>query len=209
MPPHTCPGLHQQKQWQGFYLPAPVRASCNRERSALWYAGRLPWSQWRRSMAHQDGQQGRRLLSGQCQIQRWQLLEEHLQDICIAQSRERKQSFSTEFIKFTFQTCRHMCHLEICNCTSTLHLHWTNKNNVFLYGLLLHFGCKRWRTSLLHQFAHFPSGHRGHLTRFGNHRVACSYCRCNLPCQQIQRKVPGADQASYTQTQCKYVKTPI
>lgn len=75
-------GLHQQKWGQGFYLRAPVRASYRRGHSALWWAWQLLWSQWRRLMGYQDGQQARCLLLGQCQTQCWLLLEAHLQKQC-------------------------------------------------------------------------------------------------------------------------------
>lgn len=69
-------------------------------------------------------------------------------------------------------------------------------------GLLLHCGCYS-PTSLLHQLAHHPGCHRGHLAGFGHDRISCSNCRRNLPGQQVQGEVPGTDQTSCTQHNSK------
>lgn len=66
--------------------------------------------------------------------------------------------------------------------------------------LLLYCGCCS-PTSLLHQLAHHPCSYRGHLTGFCHHCVARSDCGCNLPGQQVQGEIPGADQTSYPQQQ--------
>lgn len=56
-------------------------------------------------------------------------------------------------------------------------------------------------TGLLHQLAHHPRGHGGHLAGFRHHCVARGDCRCNLPGQEVQREIPRADQTSCKQQQ--------
>lgn len=49
-------------------------------------------------------------------------------------------------------------------------------------------------TSLLQQLAHHPGRDGGHLAGLGHHRVARGEGRGDLPGEQVQREVPGADQ---------------
>lgn len=52
-------------------------------------------------------------------------------------------------------------------------------------------------TSLLHQFAQHPGGHRGHLAGFGHHGVPSRDGRCDLPGEQVEGKIPGADESRW------------
>lgn len=58
---------------------------------------------------------------------------------------------------------------------------------------LLHDGRCR-PTGLLHQPAQHPGGHRGHLAGLGHHRVPRRDGGRDLPGEQVEGEIPGADQ---------------
>lgn len=62
-------------------------------------------------------------------------------------------------------------------------------------------------TSLLHQFAQHPGGHRGHLAGFGHHGVPRCDGGRNFPGEQVQGEIPGADQTRcHHNTKSKHIK---